>query len=205
MDVDQVVKLAEEKGWKVKVNGGGHRSLVGPEGQVVNVSSTPSDVWAGRHVAADLKRAGLNVVLEQDPVQHRGRAAALCRDHMRNHPSEVFDADKLMMIVRARYPQATIESVRAFFVDGAKRGTLKRMERGAYQWIGYEGESVEPKPAPVVAAPPAIPSDDELVEDMKILDDALTALSKIETVVRKHKKLAEQWNTLRKLMSTGGE
>lgn len=59
---EQLLKQVEKTpGWEVIRRRGGHIKLVGPAGQGVFMSSTPSDVRAYKEQLADLRRAGLDL------------------------------------------------------------------------------------------------------------------------------------------------
>jgi hypothetical protein len=55
----EVSKILLQEGWAIQVNG--HYKLKSPRGPMVIASASPSSPHAYRHVARDLKRAGVSI------------------------------------------------------------------------------------------------------------------------------------------------
>ena len=61
MDLRDIVKAAQDQGFRVEVNKKGHPTFYSPDKSIspVVASGTPSDVRAIRNVLSELRRAGL--------------------------------------------------------------------------------------------------------------------------------------------------
>lgn len=61
-DLKELIKTAEEQGWKVERGNNGHYKWLSPTGGMVITSSTPSDKRAFANIQSDLRRYGLVLV-----------------------------------------------------------------------------------------------------------------------------------------------
>jgi predicted RNA binding protein YcfA (HicA-like mRNA interferase family) len=60
-DYNDVVTLAQEQGWDVRIGKGGHLRFQSPQGELVFTSQTPSDRRSLMNAKACLRRAGLDL------------------------------------------------------------------------------------------------------------------------------------------------
>lgn len=208
-DIDRIVK---EEGWGTSKTNGGHLKYEGPDGQVVFGPSTPSDHRSIDNLASQLRRAGV-------PIPHAGGhrpkprtgVAVVLRDYLRNNPTKVVTAAHLLMIAKAHCGSDISPASASSFLNSAKlRGEVRQLSRLEWQWAGGRAEEVpaplrqelmpiEVAPAPVILS--TLVSDEaQVADDKEILDEALAALGRIETVLARTKKKIDQLEALRKLL-----
>lgn len=61
MDHRELFKIARRQGWAVEQTRKNHVKLTSPTGQIYFTGSTPSDYRAGRNLASDLRKLGLDI------------------------------------------------------------------------------------------------------------------------------------------------
>lgn len=60
-DVQDLAKQAQAAGWRVEQTRNGHLRFLGPNGQIVICSGTPSDCRSVKNTRAQLRRGGCAV------------------------------------------------------------------------------------------------------------------------------------------------
>lgn len=105
----------------------------------------------------------------------------------------------------AAFPTIVIKSLASTLSYHATRKTLTKVGHGRYRLAELVGAPVAGAP---ISAPPGMPSvpstavsvaDMDVEEDIRILDEALAALAKIDQVVRKHREIVKQMAVLKKM------
>jgi len=202
--IRELISLAEAQGWDYRQANNGHHNFILPSGRIIAASLTPSDGNAIHAVERDLKDAGLKIPDDRELLMNKRRVRGIreaVRDYLRLKAPAPLTSDDVFIYVHAKIPGATKQSVHAALSGLHNSGLAVKVDRGQYRW----GESLPDIPAPAPAPTPVEPQIDlqELSEgdsDERILDEALAALSKIESVVRKHRAIAKHLRDLPKML-----
>lgn len=59
-EVNRLIKIATQQGWRVEIGGSGHVKFFPPDGEIVVISKTPSSPNSNRNKWM-LKKAGLKI------------------------------------------------------------------------------------------------------------------------------------------------
>lgn len=208
--VQLVVRAALEQGWRHDRTQNGHHRFYAPDGQgIVVTSGTPSDSRGFLNFIAEMRRHGFKTPeeTEQAPAapqpEHespqklpRGAIATLVRDALRCASPHPRSLEHVTMTVRARYPAANELSIKSSYYNCTDLpGFVKTIEGIAYR--------PDAPAAPTNrATDKAQPIGGEEASDVAALEEALTALARIEAVVRKYQAIAKQTSELRKALGT---
>jgi predicted RNA binding protein YcfA (HicA-like mRNA interferase family) len=65
-EIQELIKVAEDQGWRVERSNGGHFKWLAPNGKMVITSATPSDKRAFANIQTDLRRYGL-IIVKKNP------------------------------------------------------------------------------------------------------------------------------------------
>ena len=221
-DLEEVKKRAEQQGFRVTRTNRGHWQFYAPNKEdIITVGGTPGD-WRGwQNFIASLKRAGYDpgattplaealekAVIETPlPSTQHLSISDLIKDVIRNSPDRVFQYSEVVAICKARRPEILESSVGSALSMLYSRGTIARCGKGQYRW---SSEEQKPKPngstrPPTTAVPDnslgVLTGDVDIDADLHELDDALAALSRIETVVRRNREVLIQLQRVKVLLS----
>ena len=219
MEIPEMFRIAQQKGWRVELTGGNHRRALSPDGKhTVIAASTPSDHRAHMNVKLDFKRAGLDMDLTDDHSRDRVKKAV--KEFFRSD-QRVHGMENVVVILRARYPAFSPGGIRAAIARLHAVGSLTRLGRGEYQWAHRSEDAVEteqaapvagvvtsePLPsvedlAPAIEAAPAPIEKEKETDDLdKAVNDLLDAMGRIQTIVAKAQRTIEQLNKIRGALS----
>lgn len=233
-DIDELRKHAVAQGWRYDTANTGHHRFYGPDKHtIVTFASTPSD-WRGyQNSLSEMKRAGyrppngsytpptLADAMPKRPQAEpthaeketagRGEVLNAVLATFRNNAGRALDLDTIAIQARTLVPITTRDSVQQTLIRITGKdfhdGTIQRMERGMYKWRPkVEPPPPPPTPAPVAppvqAAPPTEPGsvDDDIAE----LDEALAALGRIESLVRRNREVMKQFRELKAMLDKIG-
>lgn len=113
---------------------------------------------------------------------------------------EGITVDELRPDLLVAFPNLVISSLASTLSYHASRKTLVRTGHGRYRLAELAGKlpatpPTSPQPSTAVSV-----ADVDVEEDIRILDEALAALAKIDQVVRKHREIVKQMAALKKAL-----
>jgi hypothetical protein len=219
-DYDRVIKNAVDQGWTLREGGRGRDRLVSPDGYQYVIPDNPKDPRGFKNFKAELKVAGYQEDgrytpplerIEEDDVEAATTslgdalaaakkvdenredmtASGATRKLLRENPEKTYGVDDVYMVVKARLPSASKLAVQQSLSSMAATGEIMRVARGQYRWKHKSLLAIATS-IPGEAPPTALTEtgDASLDEDLAVLDEALTALSQIEGVVKRiHEKM----------------
>ena len=135
----------------------------------------------------------------------------IVRDTLFRHPERTYTVEELNIIVRSQGLTPGDTSVSGALMRLCDRGQARRVGRGNYR-CEEEGRATSPVHVPVPApasayvgpdhtVPGTTTGDDDVDADLRALDDALVALARLETVIRRNRAIAARTADLKKLLA----
>lgn len=227
-DMQSVIREAQSQGWRYQLTEKGHHQFYSPNGKdIVVASGTSVNNTGWDRFMADMKRAGfrnglgtlgeamptaLTALASKEAERRRVSnltAPQLILDLMTRHPEGMSTQDSVAYI-RSVKPELSTSSTYQALANLTTRGQLERIGHGFYRI---------PKPKdPLAATPPvakeeAAPQhaagessgDPQIDDDLRALDEALAALARIESVVRKNRDVLHQLAQLKKAIGGIGK
>jgi hypothetical protein len=199
--MQEVIAKAIEQGWSHQVTGSGHHKLVPPgDGDIVVASSTPGDQRSFKNFLASMKRNGFKEMDEREILMEKRRVRGLTnalRELMRSKPGKPYNTDELKLIAHARMPGCAESSVSSSIDYMHKLGEIVRLAPGQYRWAG------EVQTMASVVTQPVLEQQGEqspVGEVDKLLADFLEIAARVETVLRKHAKIEQKNQELKRLL-----
>lgn len=216
-DFEKLKELAREQDWDVVKTGGGHWKWTPPNGNKSVISGgTISDHRGLKNVVSHLAKAGLQPItperfkpeLPKDQTDYfktppsiksmktRALKPHELRDVVRKVLAQAENpmfANDLLARVQAHLPAVTQHILRQNLYSYAKTWVEKLPDE---RYRITEHRQKHGKKAKVFALPPQPASE----EDLRALENALTALSELERVIKKHIDLTHQFGAMKKLL-----
>lgn len=228
-DLERVRKRAEAQGFRYRLTERNHHQFYSPDKEsIVVTAGTPGDVRGWTNFMADMKRAGYK---DSDLTLSLGEALSMAKangngaDH--HAPSTmratgVTDAiveylhgemmprktNAIVEAVQAKHPTFTRESIVQACANAAAYDRLVKTAHATYTVPGRVARAVIPPltqsdpPPDAMVVRGVAPAKAEVDPDEVELDEALAALGRIETMVRKYKGIVRQMADLRRIMNT---
>jgi hypothetical protein len=156
---------------------------------------------------------GLSTLGDAMPVAPRApnggaklSVAQYCLDTLARHPDGM-DLGDIEAVVRSQRPDVTTNATSAALSNLVARGQARRVGHGRYRLGGEEPKTsgahhppaaaAGPAPVAVATLPPSPPpagttGDEGVDQDLLALDEALAALARIESVVRRNREVLAQ-------------
>lgn len=226
-DLEKVIKNAEVQGFRYSRTSTGHHQLYAPNRKdIVTTSGTPSDSRGWNNFLSDLKRAGymeLQTLGDAMPekeamIEELPKAKLTVRqyivDVLSRHPEGMSSAN-VGAYIRSVLPDMHMNIHHNALSLLTKQRILRRMPSGVYV-LGDVKMDMNPlgtkKKKPVVPAGPrpeqevfrTKTGDTSIDKDMKAMDvalnDALVALTKVDTIAQRMKTKLSKFAQLRELL-----
>lgn len=206
--MQQVINRAKAQGWSHQITGSGHHKLVPPgDGEIVVASSTPGDQRAFKNFLAAMRRSGFKEENERDDAMEKRRVRGLTeilRGLLRESPDRPYTMEELRLIAHARMPDCAESSVSSSIDHMHKLGEIVRVAPGQYRWAGevHTAPSVVTQPVreQEQQSPPAATPPGNGGEVDKLLADFLDIAARVEAVLRKHAKIEQKNQELKRLL-----
>lgn len=149
-----------------------------------------------------------------DSVQTGPAVSALVEDYFLGHPMKIMSCETLVETLGVRYPYVKNGAVQQGIKRLADKGTIQKYSRGHYRYVpNVHTKAEEPvvpalpsasvTPTPPTPSPVAIgvmTGDEVLDEDLKIMDNALAALSQLSEVVARQRARLMKFAELKKML-----
>lgn len=207
-DLEELIDDAKRQKWGHRTTKEGHAQLFAPDGKgIVVFAGTPSDRRSFDNSLAEMKRLGYQLPDDRAQLMQKRKSHGVKREvieYFRTHPTDVIETGALITIIRGKLgvavPDNTVFSALASL---AVAETVTRVTRGYYRWnpdspLSKSLPQVKPPPPPPPVAPKLF--DPDAIDDEKILDEALVALSRVEGIVRKYRGIIHQATELRRAL-----
>jgi hypothetical protein len=153
LDIDEMVDLAQQKGWRVKV-GDSHKQLFSPDGKkIVTVAGTPSDHRALMNIRAEFKRAGLD--MDTGPKKQRtpaGQIDRTLREILSERPDHVFTTRELTEALKRTCPGIADSNVSTHVGRLIEEGCVIKAGYAQYRWRNISPDIPPVSAIPVVSA-----------------------------------------------------
>lgn len=222
-DIQKIIRNAQSQGFRYSKTTQGHHQLYSPDGNhIVTHSGTSSDHRGFYNFLSQLKRAGymeLQTLGDAMPsVKPENGGAKLSAsqyviDLLSRHEEGVSNQD-IAAYIRSVRPDLGVSSPSNATHFLIQKGVVKRMPSGIYMLVDRTIDHtirkapkprlqklVQLAPSELGSAPAGFKTGDATIDkDLKALDEALSALAKIETVVRKNREVLVQFAKLKAML-----
>jgi hypothetical protein len=204
MDLEDIIDLAQQKGWRVKT-GNGHKQVFSPDGKsIVTVAGTPSDYRALLNIKADFKRAGLDMNPQKQTVRTPpGMIDKTLREIFSARPTHVFPVSEVVAELKKVYPSMAEQNISTHVTRLVKENVVKKTGYAMYQWDDKKAAPViaPSAPQPPVAMP-VIPSsaqgmDADMVRFNELADQLVSVVTQMQDVMGRARGVLSQIAALR--------
>lgn len=223
---EDLIKLAKAQGWTVDRTTKGHVKFQNPQKQCAVGSGTPSDYRADKNLRARLKRLGLQAEVKpvEKPVEPlRTPQIVIDKSQLALGASSVtplppgpdasfrevtlwalrkvnrgggMEVDDIFAHVAAKRPTTTRKQLGVHLAELNNIGWITRTEPGRYAIV----EGFVPPPPKSKGGNKRKPKVIAGMDDAAILERALGVLAELDSLVRRHKLIAEKFAGLQELL-----
>jgi Fe2+ or Zn2+ uptake regulation protein len=222
IDIDKIIKRAQEQGFRYRRTEKNHHQFYAPNGHdIITHSSTGSDSHGDDNFMADMKRAGyahgmssLGDALQAAGAKANGGAKLSVMqyviDALARHPDGLSAAD-IKAIVKSMRPEVADNAAYSSLSQLGAKGIVTKSPAGIYKLTDVDRSQLKTfvRGQRKAAVPPAANAangangaahheagartgDATIDADLQALDNALAALAHIESVVRKNRDVLAQ-------------
>jgi hypothetical protein len=219
-DIAKIIKNAIAQGFRYSKTTSGHHQFYAPNGHdIVHHSGTPSDQRGLLNFVAQMKRAGymeLQTLGDAMPSEIKlGQLSATQHliDLLSRHSEGVKSEDAKAYILTARPDlgkSSPSNAIHALLTRGAIKRTpagvlmledVDKANIGRGKFSQPQASQARQEDSPEYKAPAGIKTGNPSIDkDLKALDEALSALAKIESVVRKNREVLVQFAKLKEML-----